>query len=98
MSSETSSAGYLVGYARVSTLEQDATFNGMLCRPLAASASSPKRPPASSSIDRFSMRCSTSSGPGDTVVVWRSTGSAAACATSSTPSRHLRPAASHSAA
>ena len=70
MSSETSSSGHLVGYARVSTLEQDATFTDALqaagCQRFFTETASGKlehRPVLDAMLDQLR--------PGDTVAVWQ---------------------------
>ena len=71
MSSETPSAGYLVGYARVSTLEQDAALQrdaleAAGCQRIFTDKASGKlehRPALDAMLDQLR--------PGDTVVVWR---------------------------
>ncbi|GAA3717295.1 recombinase family protein [Terrabacter ginsenosidimutans] len=71
MSSETPTAGYLVGYARVSTLEQDSALQrdalqAVGCQRIFTDKASGKlehRPALDAMLDQLR--------PGDTVVVWR---------------------------
>src|SRR5690349_24080098 len=71
MSSETPTAGYLVGYARVSTLEQDAALQrdaleGARCQRIFTDKASGKlehRPALDAMLEQLR--------PGDAVVVWR---------------------------
>ncbi|GAA1993606.1 recombinase family protein [Terrabacter lapilli] len=71
MSNETTTAGYLVGYARVSTLEQDAALQrdalqSAGCQRIFTDTASGKlehRPALDAMLDQLR--------PGDTVVVWR---------------------------
>ena len=63
MSNENPGGGYPVGYARVSTLEQDEALQHDALIAAGLSASSWTRPQASLSTDQPSMRCSISSAP-----------------------------------